>query len=132
MTLPPRPTDVLADERPTQRFEPLAHLIVRGALRVEGAIAAAIDADELHVTAQGHLSGPVNAGVVIVEGRLEGPVRALRAVEIRSGGAVVGDLVTPSLLLDRDGRLEGSCRITTALPVEASLDDDALSPEPGD
>ena len=51
-------------------------------------------------------------GAAIIEGLVEGNLKATRSVEVHHPGQVKGDITTPSLFLDKDVVFEGNCQMT--------------------
>ena len=72
-------------------------------------------------------------GSVIIEGFVEGDIRATRSVEIHTPGRVKGNIITPSLFIDRGVIFEGSCQMvdeaqqdeTQTITAEPPSDDEA-------
>ncbi len=104
-------------------------LTVRGRLSGEGDIV--VDGSfegevslkgQVVVGASGRTRAPVIARHVIVEGRLEGDVRAGEVV-VREGGCLVGDVCAPRIGLDDGGTLLGTVEMQVDLP------EDFVSPE---
>lgn len=73
-----------------------------GELRSEGAVV---------VADQGEIEGEVHAKVISVAGKVKGAVYASERVEIRVHGVVVGDIYTPSLVVEPGGFLDGQCHM---------------------
>jgi cytoskeletal protein CcmA (bactofilin family) len=78
------------------------------------------------VAEQGEVEGEVRAKFVCITGKIKGAVHALERVEIKGHGVVLGDLFTPSLLVDPGAYFEGQCHMpaptAAAAPVAASKD----------
>ncbi len=93
---------------------------VRGAedLIVEGRIKGLIELVEYDVTvaASGHVEGDIKARTVVIEGQVDGNVRATDGLAIRRTGRVAGELQAPRVALDDGARFEGAVDMS---PVEA-------------
>jgi cytoskeletal protein CcmA (bactofilin family) len=53
----------------------------------------------------------VQAGVLIVIGKIYGDVTQADRVEIRPGGEILGDINTRALVIAEGGTFEGTCRM---------------------
>jgi cytoskeletal protein CcmA (bactofilin family) len=63
------------------------------------------------VAEQGEVEGEVHAKFVSITGKIKGAVHAVERVEIKGHGVVLGDLFTPSLLIDPGAYFEGQCHM---------------------
>jgi len=59
------------------------------------------------IGSEGQLKGRVEAGNVVVSGRVEGSIKA-RRLEIIAGGCVEGDVHTVDLVIEPGGRFNGT------------------------
>lgn len=82
-------------------------LTVKGVLRLDGKARGKIQADQVILSATADLNGEIVAGKIIVEGSVEGSLRASELVEIGSKGRVKGDIYTPRLIVIEGGRFNG-------------------------
>ena len=57
------------------------------------------------------VTGEINAGTIIVNGTVEGDIRATEAVELHQPGRVKGTIETPSLSMDKGVIFEGGCKM---------------------
>lgn len=81
---------------------------VRGDLRVEGRIEGDVSTKgEVVVSDRGSLKGTVEADAVVVEGRIEGKVRARQVARFKAGCRVTADVESPAVELEEGGRFEG-------------------------
>ena len=53
----------------------------------------------------------IQAGTVIINGQVEGNVKATQIIELKTPGRVKGNLETPSLSMDRGVIFEGSLKM---------------------
>src|SRR3954466_11391338 len=73
-------------------------LTFEGTVRIDGKLSGEIFSDDVLVIGEGaHVSAEIECGVVIVEGTVDGNIRAKRAVELHSPAKVRGNIETPSL-----------------------------------
>ena len=56
--------------------------------------------DKLIVAEQGAVLADIEAGTVICRGKITGNVKASQKVEIQSTGKIVGDVLTPALMIE--------------------------------
>lgn len=82
-------------------------LTVKGVLRLDGTARGRIQADQVILSATANLNGEIVARKIIVEGSVEGSLRASELVEIGSRGKVKGDIYTPGLIVIEGGRFNG-------------------------
>lgn len=52
--------------------------------------------------------------VLIVLGKVKGPVTARERVELLNGGSIVGDVSTPIFVIEEGGSFSGGCKMTSA------------------
>jgi cytoskeletal protein CcmA (bactofilin family) len=64
----------------------------------------------LMVGKQGKVNATVDAGKVVVHGRLEGKVAASGKIELMEGSSMIGDIDAPSLVIQDNVEFEGTCR----------------------
>jgi cytoskeletal protein CcmA (bactofilin family) len=72
--------------------------------------------ENLVVGPAGRVKANLVVGHLVVEGAVEGTVRATEAVEIRQSGRLRGEVETPSLFIDRGVVFEGHCRVIEPRP----------------
>jgi cytoskeletal protein CcmA (bactofilin family) len=90
-------------------------LTFEGTVRIDGHFVGQIASNDILVVGpEGQVKADVDIGALIVEGVLEGTVRARRSVEIHAPGRVRGNIMTPSLFIDRGVVFEGNCHVTDA------------------
>jgi cytoskeletal protein CcmA (bactofilin family) len=84
-------------------------------LTVEGQVEGTIDLREnvLTIGANGNIKAQVFAKSVIVLGEVTGNITASQKVEIRDGGSVEGDLVSPRVAISEGARFRGSVDMQT-------------------
>ncbi|HEX2567929.1 MAG TPA: polymer-forming cytoskeletal protein [Polyangia bacterium] len=87
-------------------------LIFEGTVRIDGTLTGEIFSDDVLVVGEGaKVMAKIEVGVLIVEGYVEGNVRASRAVELHAPARVRGNLETPSLFIDKGVIFEGNCKM---------------------
>lgn len=106
-----------------------------GLARVEGRVRGEVAAEgTLEVGPDAVVRARVEVDTLVVEGLVEGEVVARERVEVRAGGRITASVVTPRLVLDEGGNLEGQLVMTRAAaggaPSDASQGGDPVrSPE---
>lgn len=68
----------------------------------------------LQIATTGVLKGEAHADVVVVLGRVEGPIHAVERIELQPGSSVSGDLAAQRVRIHDDVIFNGHCRITGA------------------
>jgi predicted acyltransferase (DUF342 family) len=71
------------------------------------------------VEKRGHVVASIQAGNLIVSGRVQGDVRAVGRVSIARTASVTGDIQAPRLLVQNGATLDGFLRIGDPTPNEA-------------
>jgi cytoskeletal protein CcmA (bactofilin family) len=83
-----------------------------GTLRIEGVFAGEIHSDSILVVGEGaKVSAEVDVGTIIINGEVNGNVRAKQGVEIRNPGKLVGNVATPSLIIEKGVLFDGTCKM---------------------
>ena len=91
-------------------------LTFEGTVRIDGKLSGEIFTDDVLVVGEGaEVSAEIDAGTIIIEGHVVGNVRAKRAVEIHAPGRVRGNIMTPSLFIDKGVIFEGNCQMEAAV-----------------
>jgi cytoskeletal protein CcmA (bactofilin family) len=108
-------------------------LTFEGTVRIDGVFAGEIFSDDILVVGPGGLvRAELDVGTVVVEGTVEGNIRAKKSVEIHAPGRVRGSIITPSLFIDRGVVFEGNCQMHDAeaeeQPAEEFIDADPPPP----
>ncbi len=100
-------------------------LTFEGQVRVEGKFSGQIMTKDTLVIGEGaRVSAEIIAGTVIVNGWVEGNIKASQLIELHQPGRIKGNLETPALAIDKGVVFEGSCKMENitkaagAVPVE--------------
>ena len=87
-------------------------LTFEGQVRIDGKFSGQIFTKDVLVIGDGaKVSAEINAGTVIVNGVVEGNIRATGTIELHQPGRVKGNIETPSLSMDKGVIFEGSCKM---------------------
>ena len=85
---------------------------VHGNLRIDGRfVGPALQVDQLYVGVAGRVKTEVVANVVVVEGVVVGNISAASRVLLLPSARVLGDLLTPELVLQDGAMLDGNCSV---------------------
>ncbi len=63
------------------------------------------------IAEQGEMEGEVRGNLVVVLGKVKGAVHGNEQVQILAPGVVLGDLFTPSLVVERGAFFDGQCHM---------------------
>ena len=101
-------------------------LTFEGQVRVDGKFSGQIMTKDTLVIGEGaRVSAEITAGTVIVNGWVEGNIRASQLIELHQPGRIKGNLETPALAIDKGVIFEGSCKMENigkaAAPALAEL-----------
>ena len=82
-------------------------------IRIDGHVQGTIEVGhhELVLGAGAELKGNVGARSVLIGGRIEGNVTAAERIQIQSTGVLLGDVVTPRLIIQDGGLLRGKADV---------------------
>ncbi len=87
-------------------------LTFEGQVRIDGKFTGQIFTKDTLVIGDGaKVAAEISAGTVIVNGVVEGNIRASQTIELHQPGRVKGNLETPSLSMDRGVIFEGACKM---------------------
>lgn len=87
-------------------------LTFEGQVRIDGKFSGQIFTKDTLVIGDGaRINAEINAGTVIVNGVVEGNIRATQMIELHQPGRIKGNLEAPSLSMDRGVIFEGSCKM---------------------
>jgi len=90
-------------------------LTFEGQVRIDGKFSGQIFTKDTLVIGEGaKVNAEINAGTVIVNGQVEGNIRATQSIELHNPGRVKGNLETPSLSVDKGVMFEGGCKMESA------------------
>ncbi len=88
------------------------HCAVQGNLRVDGRyVGTLLRVEQLYVGPTGRIETDVVANTIVVEGVVIGNINASSRVLLLSSARVMGDLVTPELIVQNGVILDGNCSI---------------------
>src|SRR3954463_448672 len=87
-------------------------LTFEGQVRIDGKFSGQIFTKDTLVIGDGaRVNAEINAGTVIVNGVVEGNIRATQTIELHQPGRIKGNMETPSLSMDKGFIFEGSCKM---------------------
>ncbi len=78
------------------------------------------------VASQGDIEADIEAMQISIAGKVKGSVRALKQLEIMEHGILLGDVETPSLIVDSGAYFTGHCDMPTH-DLEKSASNDVVS-----
>ena len=87
-------------------------LSFEGTVRVDGKLAGEIFSDDVLIVGEGaEVRAEINVGAIVIEGMVHGNINAKRSVEIHTPGRVRGNIVTPSLYIEKGVMFDGNCQM---------------------
>ena len=90
-------------------------LTFEGAVRIDGHFEGEIFTDDLLLIGPGaEVKAKLMVGSVVINGTVEGDIVAKASVEIKAPGRLKGNIVTPSLVVERGVTFDGSCKMEEA------------------
>ena len=83
-----------------------------GVLRIDGIFSGELKSDGKVIIGQtGHVKTDLKAGTIVIGGIVEGNVYATKQVTLLATGQLLGDIITPSLIVEEGVIFEGNCII---------------------
>ncbi|MFN0177527.1 MAG: polymer-forming cytoskeletal protein [Gemmatimonadales bacterium] len=85
-----------------------------GVVRIEGRVQGSVSAqNQILLSTGGVVEGDLDTREAVLAGEVHGTVSASERVEVQSSAVVHGDIVTPRLLIQEGGRVNGAIRMET-------------------
>jgi cytoskeletal protein CcmA (bactofilin family) len=85
-----------------------------GVIRVEGRVLGNVQAgDQVLLSEGGVIEGNLSAREAVIGGTVHGSITGSDRVEVQAEAVVEGDIVTPRLLIQEGGRVNGGVRMET-------------------
>ena len=94
-------------------------LVFEGPSRIEGHVEGEVSAqDTLTVGESAVVNARIKGLMIVIHGTVTGDVVAQTRLEIRAPGKVIGDVTTPTLVIDEGAILEGRCSMRSGASAE--------------
>jgi cytoskeletal protein CcmA (bactofilin family) len=86
-----------------------------GTVRIDGKLTGEIFTDDVLIVGEGaEIKAEINVGSIIIEGTVHGNIHAKRSVEIHTPARVRGNIVTPSLFIEKGVLFDGNCQMESS------------------
>ena len=82
------------------------HIKTEGTIRIDGSIDGSVEADWVIIGSGGYCKGQIISKRTLVKGKVEGIIESHELIEIKSGGIIIGDIITPKITID-EGKFLG-------------------------
>jgi len=87
-------------------------LTFEGTVRIDGRFSGEIFSEETLVIGEGaKIKAEINVGSLVLFGEIVGNVRVLQHAELHAPARLIGNLTTPSLMVESGVILEGTCKM---------------------
>jgi len=87
-------------------------LTFEGTVRIDGKFSGEIHTNDVLVIGEGaRVQAEINAGSVVINGEVQGNIRAKTSIELHPPAKVRGNLEAPSLSIDKGVMFEGTCKM---------------------
>ena len=103
-------------------------LRIKGILRLDGAVAGKIEADQVILSETAFIKGEILAKKIIVGGVVEGTLRAADFLEISPSGRVNGDIFSNKLVVLEGAQFNGQIKIRPDKPEEPGKHESQFPP----
>lgn len=90
-----------------EESEVKGEFVAKGILRVDGRVTGKIEADQVILSKTAFMHGDILAKSIIVDGKVEGNLRAADLLEIKSEGKVKGEIFTQKLSIEDGAEFNG-------------------------
>ena len=95
-------------------------VLLHGAARIDGSVRGeVVGAEWLEIGETAVLEAAVEAGEIVISGRVEGAVRAALRLERGPNARVTGRIDSPRLAAAEGARVDGDCRVGRAPAAES-------------
>lgn len=85
-------------------------LTFEGIVRIDGEMEGEIISNDILIIGEeASLSADIAIGTIIINGKVSGNISAMGKVEINEKGVVVGNIKTPTLIINAGGIFDGHC-----------------------
>ena len=92
-------------------------LTFKGTVRIDAQFRGSIVTDDVLVVGErARIDAEITCGTVIIEGAVNGNIKARSSVELRRSAKVHGDIETPSLSLEKGVSLNGAVKMLNIAP----------------
>jgi cytoskeletal protein CcmA (bactofilin family) len=112
------PVSLVAEDRVRSALGP--GTVIQGKLSfdapvsIDGKLSGEISSSKtLIVGKSGIIDAQVEVATLIIRGTVKGTIKATERIEIRDGGQLIGDIITPSLIMDDGCIFNGTCHMTS-------------------
>ncbi len=83
-----------------------------GVLRIDGVFSGELKSEgKVIIGETGHVKTDIKAGTIVIGGLVEGNVYATKQVNLLATGKLLGDIITPSLIVEEGVIFDGNCII---------------------
>lgn len=95
-----------------------------GLVRINSHFKGQIECEGTVVVAeQGEVEAEIKTRIISIAGKVKGSIHATERLEIKGQGVVLGDINTPSLIVEPGGYFDGQCHMPTPEPQKPAADD---------
>ena len=106
-------------------------LTFEGTVRIDGIFAGQIYTEDVLIVGEGAVvKAEIECGTVIINGTVQGNIRAKSSVEIHAPGRLKGNVITPAIQIDRGVIFEGSCQMENIEDKLRTKPQPSASPSP--
>ena len=83
-----------------------------GAVRLDGRFKGEIHSEDLLIVGEtAKIEGSIHVGAALIQGEVVGNISAKEKVELHHPGRVIGDITTPTLVIDDGAIFDGNCKM---------------------
>ena len=99
-----------------------------GVVRIDGSFEGEIVSSDTLIIGEGaEVRAEMDVATVIIYGEVYGNIKASNSIELHTPSRLVGNIITPSLVIERGATFDGQCRMMAAASEWATGDNDGLA-----
>lgn len=84
----------------------------KGSVHINGSIAGDVDVENsLVIGKQASVKGSIHTKYLLVAGEINGNVVASEQIQITSGGKIIGDITSKSIVIEEGAQIDGHCKM---------------------
>lgn len=89
-------------------------LTFKGTVRIDARFSGSIVTDDVLVVGEhARIDADISCGTIVIDGQVNGSVKATASVEVHPQGRLLGDVETPSLQVAKGAVLQGDVRMAS-------------------
>ena len=130
-----------AEDKSVESFTEASHIgksfVIKGEVSgsenvyVAGEVEGSIELLDSNLTVgpEARIHADVQAGSIVVQGRVEGALYGIKRVDLKASAVLVGDVQTPLIAIEEGASLKGNVRVGKDIPTLPKKANDTVTPK---